>query len=91
MKEVKKGMSAVSMAGHDTGKIYIIIRAEKEYAYLTDGDLRPLERPKKKKWKHIQVNCHISPEIETVIEDGGELQNETIKRVIKEYRSKQEV
>lgn len=91
MKEVSAGMSAVSLAGHDTGKIYIIIEAEGEYVYLADGRLRPSDRPKKKKQKHVQIHCHIAPDIEEELKRDGVIKNETIKRVIKEYRSKQEV
>lgn len=47
-------MFARSKAGHDKGKLYIIMKTEGEYVYLTDGRLRPLARPKRKKWKHIQ-------------------------------------
>lgn len=47
-------MFARSKAGHDKGKLYIIWKTEGEYVYLTDGRLRPMEKPKKKKLKHIQ-------------------------------------
>ena len=49
MSEVRAGMAAVSMAGHDTGRYYIIVRAEDGYVYLADGTLRTCEHPKKRK------------------------------------------
>ncbi len=52
-------MYARSLAGHDKGKLYVIIQLDETYAYLADGDHRPAERPKKKKWKHIQPDHHI--------------------------------
>ena len=91
MSEVRAGMAAVSMAGHDTGRYYIIVRAEDGYVYLADGTLRTCEHPKKKKMRHVQINRSISPEIESILSEGGEWKNETIKRVVKEYRRKQEV
>ena len=54
MERVETGMFARSKAGHDKGKLYIILRTEGEYVYLTDGKLRPMANPKKKKIKHIQ-------------------------------------
>lgn len=49
------GFMAVSKAGHDRGKIYLIIREEEEYVYLVDGKSRTFENPKRKNRKHIQV------------------------------------
>lgn len=46
---------AVSLAGHDRKKIYLIVGEEKEYVYLADGKARTCEHPKKKNRKHIQV------------------------------------
>lgn len=54
MERVEIGMFARSKAGHDKGKLYIILRTEGEYVYLTDGRLRPMSNPKKKKKRHIQ-------------------------------------
>lgn len=49
------GMFATSKAGHDKDTVYIIVKEEQEYVYLSDGRLRPVENPKKKNRKHIQV------------------------------------
>ncbi len=49
------GFMAASKAGHDRGKIYLIIREEEEYVYLVDGKSRTFENPKRKNRKHIQV------------------------------------
>ena len=54
MPELKKGMLAMSKAGHDEGRLYVIIGVDDSYVYLADGRLRPLDKPKKKKKKHIQ-------------------------------------
>ena len=34
MKQLVKGMYARSLAGHDKGKLYIIIEADEAYVYL---------------------------------------------------------
>ena len=43
-----KGMFATSKAGHDKGKLYIIMEEEDEYVYLSDGRLRTVDKLKKK-------------------------------------------
>ncbi len=49
------GYMAISRAGHDKDKIYLIIGEEKEYVFLVDGRKRNFDHPKKKNKKHIQV------------------------------------
>ena len=49
------GYMALSLAGHDRGKLYLIVGEEKEYVYLADGKGRSCKNPKKKNKKHIQV------------------------------------
>lgn len=46
---------AVSLAGHDRNKIYLIVGEEEEYVYLADGKIKTCEHPKKKNKKHIQI------------------------------------
>ncbi len=79
------GMFATSMAGHDKGKLYIIIREDEEYVYLTDGRLKPVEAPKKKKKKHIQIIKRTDAAVHIYIEEKKPLTNEVVKRAIKEY------
>lgn len=46
---------AVSLAGHDRNRIYVIVGEEEEYVYLADGRGRTCKNPKKKKKKHIRI------------------------------------
>lgn len=57
MERYKAGMLARSKAGHDAGKIYVIIDTDDAYVYLADGRIRTLGKPKKKKKKHVQLIC----------------------------------
>lgn len=84
------GLLAYSLAGHDKGKIYFIIKEEKDYFWLVDGDVRSLENPKRKNKKHVQIiKRNIS---ETLVNDTTQndiglksVTNEMIKRTIKLY------
>lgn len=55
MDKYKIGMSAMSLAGHDAGKVYLIFKVHDNYVELVDGKIRTLDHPKKKKKKHIQI------------------------------------
>lgn len=82
------GMFATSKAGHDMGKLYIIIKESEEYVYLTDGRLKPVETPKKKNKKHIQIIRKTDETIRFMIEEKKPISNEMIKRAIYEYEHK---
>ena len=51
-----KGQVVRSKKGRDEGKVFVIIDIiDKDYLYLVDGKLRKLDRPKKKKVKHLYI------------------------------------
>lgn len=54
---VEKGMLAKSKAGHDKGHLYVIYDVDETYVYLVDGQIRTIDKPKKKKRKHVQIVC----------------------------------
>ncbi len=80
------GMLAVSKAGHDKRKIYVITGEDDEYVYLADGRKRTVAAPKKKNKKHIQIIRKIQTERPN---DGySDLE---IKRTIKRYQEEANV
>ena len=54
---VERGMLAKSKAGHDKGYLYVIYDVDETYVYLVDGEIRTIDKPKKKKRKHVQIIC----------------------------------
>lgn len=82
MERFEPGMLAWSRAGHDEGQLYVILEVQDEYLYLTDGRLKPLEKPKKKKKKHVQVVRSIPAELRNMSKEA--IKNEDIRRIIKE-------
>lgn len=79
------GQFATSKAGHDKTKLYVIMKEDAEYVYLVDGDLKPLDKPKKKSQKHIQIINRVDETIQNKLETGQIIYNEDIKRAIKLY------
>lgn len=51
--DICKGMLVYSRAGRDKGKPFIVLKTENDFVYLSDGKVRHVENPKKKKIKHI--------------------------------------
>lgn len=75
--QMEPGMLVKSKCGHDKDKIYVMIRAEDEYVYVADGDLRPLRRMKRKNRKHLQ------PILKMQL--TGEPEDAAIRNAIKEF------
>ncbi|MEG1559788.1 MAG: KOW domain-containing RNA-binding protein [Clostridia bacterium] len=49
------GRTALSIAGRDKGRNFIIVGApDPQHVWVVDGTLRKLDNPKKKKLKHIR-------------------------------------
>ena len=79
------GKFATSKAGHDKKKLYIIMKEDEEYVYLVDGELKTLDKPKKKSKKHIQIINRVDENIQNKLELKQIIYNEDIKRAIKLY------
>ena len=77
MERFEKGMLVKSKAGHDKGKIYVITEMDDSDVYVVDGRLKTLDKPKKKKYRHVQV-IHKKYEIENADDTA-------IKRILKMY------
>lgn len=50
----KVGQLVVSCKGHDQGRLYLIVRIEDDFLWLSDGKARPLANAKKKRRKHVR-------------------------------------
>lgn len=78
------GMFAISKAGHDKDQMYVIIKEEGDFFYLSDGRLKGLEKPKKKRKKHIQiVKTGIDEMLAEKLRNGQTVYNEEIRRALK--------
>ena len=80
------GKFATSKAGHDKAQVYVIIAMEGDFVYLCDGRLRPLDKPKKKRKKHIQiVNTTVEQDLYNRILNKETVRDEEIKYAIRKY------
>ena len=83
------GMLAEAKAGHDRGEIYVIIKEDEQYVYLSDGKLKPVDKLKKKNRKHIQIIRKPQQFIIDKLQKGEEVRNEEIKRAIKLFNKEE--
>lgn len=55
MQEVKPRDIVISLAGHDSGRAYVVLKTDGRNACLADGKIKKLASPKKKSLKHLRL------------------------------------
>jgi ribosomal protein L14E/L6E/L27E len=83
--ELNAGDIVCSKAGRDKGKYFVVIKAEdSEFVYICDGKLRKVDKPKKKKIKHLAKTSYASKLIKDKLEASERVTNPELRRVIGE-------
>ena len=82
------GRVALSLKGHDKDSYFIILKEEGEYVYLADGKLRMLDKPKKKKKKHLEISSYISDDILEKLTNAQKILNSDIRKALELYKNK---
>ena len=85
--EVRVGTRVRSTAGRDKGVDFIVIAVEGEYLSLADGNLRKVDRPKRKKLKHVQASADISEFIADKLAVTGKVTNAEVRKALAEINS----
>ena len=83
--EYTVGQVVYSKCGHDKGKAFIVTEIEEDFLYLTDGKSRKMDKPKKKKTKHVQITNYYDDELKTKIENGEYLLDADFVKALKKY------
>ena len=80
------GQIVLSKCGRDKKKYFLVVKIDEleEYVFIADGDLRKIERPKKKKLKHL-VPLYIDETVRGKLQSVSKVTNAELKRHIKSY------
>ena len=53
---ILEGSKVISKAGRDEGRLFLVVKElDQEYVLISDGDTRKVEKPKKKKRRHLKL------------------------------------
>ncbi|NMM63523.1 RNA-binding protein [Clostridium sp. P21] len=86
------GKLVCSKAGRDKGKFFIILSVlDDEYVYICDGDLRTVEKPKKKKVKHLNFTSSVAEEIRDLLISNQKVNSAMIRKFMQSYDKNKEV
>ncbi len=73
-----------SKAGRDTNHLYVVIgQLDNEYVLIVNGKTKTLEKPKKKKIKHLDFLKTVDDEFKTAIDLKSKSTDLEIKRFLK--------
>ena len=70
----------VSTAGRDTGKWFYVIGMDETYLFLANGKDRTLDKPKRKKRRHIQKVLRSETRVAEKLRLGDKVLNSELRR-----------
>ena len=74
-----------SINGRDEGKYFLVIGTEDEYSLIADGKSRRVEKPKRKKNKHLKLEDKSDVQIAAKLIGGEKITNNEIRRTLAGY------
>jgi ribosomal protein L14E/L6E/L27E len=88
MDDWQIGQVVRSKAGRDKGRVFVVVgKFDDQHVLVADGDLRKIEKPKKKKFKHLQRYNDVIWQIKEKILRGDKITNEEIRKFLEPYKS----
>ena len=82
--DIYPGRVVVSTAGRDKNRYFVVLSVRDNYCYISDGKVRKVDMPKKKKIKHLQVTGFFLEKIANSIATEQSVTNSMIRRSIAE-------
>jgi len=70
----------ISTAGRDQGKLFYVIGTDPIYVTLANGKDRTLEKPKRKKRRHIQKVLRSETRVADKLRNGDKVLNSELRR-----------
>ena len=77
------GRVVLSTQGRDKGLYFLVLGVDGDTVTVADGKLRRLEKPKKKKMKHLRAKPLLL-DLKTLRPEGGALQDSDLRRALEE-------
>lgn len=74
--ELYLGQIVSSKAGRDKDRVFAVVAIlDDRHVLIADGDLRKIEKPKKKKVRHLQKYNTVNDELRIKLETGLKIEN----------------
>ncbi len=74
-------------AGRDKDKPFVVLSADSQFAVLADGRRRRVEKPKKKKLKHLLQSGASALPIQEKLKNGEVITNPAVRKALAEFKN----
>ena len=88
--EIFEGSVVISQKGRDKGRAFVVLYfVDASFAMIADGDTRPLEKPKRKRLKHLRA-C--PAQLRDIVEAyrGNQCKNSDLRKALFPYKPQAE-
>ncbi|MBR4030936.1 MAG: KOW domain-containing RNA-binding protein [Clostridia bacterium] len=82
--DIYPGKVVLSTAGRDKDRYFVVLSVEDNFCYISDGKIRKVDMPKKKKIKHLRVTEFFLENIANKLTEEQTVTNSMIRRAIAE-------
>ena len=84
--DIAKSDVVRSAAGRDKGNLFFVLETEGEFLLLADGRTRRLERPKRKKRRHVEFVAAPQARVAEKIRCGEQITNSELRKTLAYFR-----
>ena len=89
-RPIAPGCVVRSKAGRDEGRYFIVLSLEgEEFAQVADGDLRKVEKPKRKRAKHLYVTEELVSSLQKKLMAGERVENHELRKSLEAFKQKE--
>ena len=88
--DITLGQIVHSKAGRDQGKKFIVAEiVDEAYVLISDGDLRRIEKPKRKKIKHLEFTDQVIEHLSEKFQNNLKVTNSEIRKSLAAFENGQ--
>lgn len=84
--DIYPGRIVVTTAGRDKDRYFVVLSVDNGYCFLSDGKVRKVDMPKKKKIKHLRVTEFFLEEIAEMLNAEQTVTNSRIRKCLRALR-----
>ena len=86
---VELGSIVISKAGRDQGRLFLVVEeVDDDFVMIANGDLRKMDRLKKKRRKHLKPTGTVVQELVDRISNGEKVEDHELRAWLREEEEK---
>jgi ribosomal protein L14E/L6E/L27E len=78
----------LSLRGHDAGDYLFVLGLDGTYLLLADGKRRRVEKPKRKKEKHVRLAAEDGSRVAGKLRAGEKVTNNELRRALADFQTR---